>query len=279
MADIKELLATDAGTEGQLLIERQIYDTLIEAVQKKLVASTLRAIYIGPNGIPGSSIDIDLVDKDSLAVATVAEGAAIPIDTVNYSTINVKPVKYGVRPLITKEMQEDGKWDLMTHNIKVAGIEMAENLDSLVFTALGSADNTVSGGTAITVANITRAMQYLEDADYTPTDMLIGPTIANDLRNIDTFVEAQKMGSREMMTTGFIGTIFGMNVHVESGQIMTTTSAYVIDKNNAFVIAEKRPVTIERYDDATHDLSGAVVTQRVSVKALRTAATCIITTS
>jgi N4-gp56 family major capsid protein len=279
MTNIQELLATGEATEGQLLIERQIYDTLIEAVQKKLIASNLSAIYIGPNGIPGSSIDIDTVDKDSLAVATVAEGAAVPIETVNYSTLNIKPVKYGVRPLITKEMQEDGKWDLMTHNIKIAGIEMAENLDSLVFSALASADNTITGGAAITVANIARAMQYLEDADYTPTDIIIGPTIANDLRNIDTFVEAQKMGSREMMTTGFIGTIFGMNVHVESGQIITTTSAYVIDKNQAFVIAEKRPVTIERYDDVTHDMSGAVITQRVAVKALRTAATCIITTS
>jgi N4-gp56 family major capsid protein len=193
--------------------------------------------------------------------------------------LNVKPVKYGVRPLITKEMQEDGKWDLMQHNIKTAGQEMAENLDSLVFTALAGADNTVTGGAAITVANITRAMQYLEDVDYTPTDLIIGPEVANDLRNIDTFVEAQKLGSREMLTSGFIGTIFGMNVHVESANICNSKYAYVIDKNQAFVIAEKRPVTIERYDDATHDLSGAVVTQRVAVKALRTAATCIITTS
>jgi len=279
MTDIKELLATGEATEGQLLIERKIYDTLIEAVQKKLIGRSLAAIYIGPNGIPGSSVDIDLVDKDSLAVATVAEGAAVPIETVSYSTTNVKPVKYGVRPLITKEMQEDGKWDLMSHNIKTAGVEMAENEDALIVSVLDTADNTVTGGASITVANIARAMQYLEDADYTPTDILIGPEVANDLRNIDTFVEAQKLGSREMMTTGFVGTIFGLNVHVISGNIINSKYAYVLDKSQAFVCVEKRPVTIERYDDVTHDLSGAVVTQRIAFKGLRTAAICIITTS
>jgi len=280
MANIQEFLATDAGTEGQLLIERKIYDTLIEAVEKKRIGRGLAAIYIGPNGIPGSSVDIDLVDVDSLAVVRVAEGAAVPIETVGYSSTNVKPKKYGVRPLITKEMQEDSKWDLIAHNIKVAGIEVGENEDALIVSdALGDAANTVTGGATITIANITRAMQYLEDEDYAPTDLLVGPEVANDLRNIDTFHEAHKLGSREMHTTGFLGTILGMNVHLIAGDILNTLHAYVIDKNHAFVIVEKRPVTIERYDDATHDLSGVVVTQRIAVDSLRTNAICKITTT
>jgi HK97 family phage major capsid protein len=214
-----------------------------------------------------------------MTVARVAEGAAIPIDTVAYTTTNLKPVKYGVRPLITKEMMEDGKWDLMLHNIKTAGREMADNETSLIITALDDAANTVSGGAAITMANIARAIQYLEDSDFEATDMLLGPEVANDLRNIDIFVEAQKLGSREMMQTGFIGTIFGMNVHVVSGNLITSTTSYIIDREQAFVIAEKRPVTVERYDDVTHDLSGAVVTQRITVGSLRTSAICKITTT
>jgi HK97 family phage major capsid protein len=279
MADIKEFLTTSSGTEGSLLIEKKIYDTLIEAVQKKLVGRALAAIYIGPDGIPGSSVDIDTVDADSMAVTKVAEGAAVPIETVGYSSANHKPAKYGVRPLITKEMQEDAKWDLIAHNIMVAGREMAENEDALIITALDNAANTVSGGASVTIANITRAMQYLEDSDYAPTDMLVGPEVANDLRNIDTFVEADKLGSREMLDTGYIGKLFGMNVHVISAAIITSTNAYVIDKNHAFVIAEKRPVTIEQYDDATHDLSGVVVTQRIAVGYLRTSAIAKITSS
>ena len=279
MAEIKEYLTTGAGTEGSLLIEKKIYDTLIEAVQKKLVGRALAAIYIGPDGIPGSSVDVDTVDPDSMAVIRVAEGAAVPIETVGYSSSNFKPAKYGVRPLITKEMQEDAKWDLIAHNIMVAGKEMAENEDSLIITALDSAANTVTGGATVTIANITRAMQYLEDSDYAPTDLVVGPEVANDLRNIDTFVEADKLGSREMLESGFIGRLYGMTVHLISANIITTTTAYVLDKSHAFVIAEKRPVTIEQYDDATHDLSGVVVTQRITVGALRTSAIAKITST
>ena len=277
MAEIKEFLTTSAATEGQLLIERKIYDTLVEAATKKRVGRELAAIYIGPGGIPGSSVDIDLVTADSMAVLTIAEGAAVPIETVNYTSTNLKPLKYGVRPLITKEMQEDGKWDLMEHNIKVAGTEMGENEDKLIITALDSAANTITGAEAITLANISRAMQYLEDSDYAATDIVCGPEVANDFRMIDIFQRPSE--TPEMMKTGFIGTIYGCAVHVVSGAIITGTYCYVLDKNHAFVIAEKRPISVERYDDVTHDLSGAVVTQRITVKILRTSAVCLITTT
>ena len=277
MADIKEFLTTASGTEGSLLIESKIYDTLIEAADKKRIGRGLAAVYCGPNDISGSSIDLDLVTADSMAVIQIAEGAAVPIETVNYTSTNLKPDKYGVRPLITKEMQEDGKWNLIEHNIKIAGIEMGENEDALIVTALSSAANTITGAAAITLANVSRAMQYLEDSDYTATDMIVGPEVANDFRNMEVFQKPSE--TPEMMRTGFVGTIFGINVHVVSGSILTSTYCYVFDRNHAFAIAEKRPITVERYDDATHDLSGAVVTQRITAKILRTSAVCLITTT
>lgn len=278
MADTTPLTRSVA-TEGSLLIPKTIYNTLIEAVEKKLLGRDLAAIYIGPGGIPGSSVDVDLVTADSLTVFRVAEGAAIPIDTPDYSTTNIKPLKYAVRPLITKEMMEDSKFDLMAHALKHAGREIAENENELIEAVLNTGTNTVSGGAAITMANISRAMQYLEDSDFTPTDMVVGPEVANDLRNIDTFVEAQKFGSAEMLSNGFIGSIYGMNVHVVSGAIYTSTYAWVFDRNQAFAIVEKRPVTVERYNDLTRDMVGAVVTQRITMKALRADAMAIITTS
>jgi N4-gp56 family major capsid protein len=244
--NIKELLTTGAATEGSLLMEKKIYDTLWEAVMKSLIGRSYAAIDIAPAGIPGSSIDIDLVTPDSMKVYSVAEGGAIPLDTLAFTSINMKPVKYGVRIAVTKEMMEDGKWDMAAFHIKQAGVEMAENLDSRILTALDGATNAVSGGAAITINNITTAMQYLEDNDYTPTTLLVGAEVANDLRNIDTFVEAEKFGSTEMMSNGFVGRIYGMDVVRFSSNIGTKTSAYVIDKNQAFAISEKIPDTVEK---------------------------------
>jgi hypothetical protein len=122
-------------------------------------------------------------------------------------------------------------------------------------------------------------MQYLEDLDFTATDLIVGPEVANDLRNIDTFVEADKLGSREAFENGLIGKIFGMDVFEASPLAITTTSAYVFDRNHAFAIAEKRPLTVEKYDEVSRDISGAVITQRLKVSTLRAGAIAKITTS
>jgi HK97 family phage major capsid protein len=283
MADyqyIKELLSTGLGTEGSLLIPKKIYDTLIEESAKSLIPRSEAAIYIGPGDIPGSSIDINRVVENKMSVRVVGEGGEIPIDQTEYNNLNIKPLKYGVAIRITRELLEDAKWNLLQHNLMIAGKRFAENENALVIAALDTADNTVSGGASVTIANLTRAMQYLDDADKTPTSLAVGMEVLNDLRNIDTFVEANKVGNREMLERGFLGTVYGMQVYkVSTTAGMTTTTAYVYDRNYAYVIVEKRPMTVENFDLPVFDLSAASVTQRIAVSALRASAICKITSS
>lgn len=281
MTTVKEWLDTGIGTEGQLLIERKIFDELIAEVDKSLIPRALAARYIGPEGIPGSSVDVDLVVENTMDVREVAEGSAIPLDQTEYTSFNLKPKKYGVGIRITKELLEDAKWDLLQANVAMAGKRLAENENSLIVSAaLDNADNTVAGGAAVTIANITRAMQHLEDADYSPTDYLVGMEVANDLRNIDTFAEADKFGSREMQERGFVGSIYGMNVYrVSTNAGMTTTSSYVIDRSKAYIIAEKRRATVEQLDLPNYDMSGACVTHRIAIRQLRSAAIAKITST
>ena len=187
---IKSFLQTGDGTEGQLLIPRKIFDTMLEAVDKALIPRSEARMVMGPDMIPGSSIDVNLVTPDSMTVREVGEGAEIPLDSSEYTNSNFKPVKYGVTIRITREMMEDSQWPLLEMNVRDAGKEMAENENSLIVSdALDSAANTVAGGAAITIANLTRAMQYLEDSDYTPTTLFIGTEVLNDLRNIDRAVK------------------------------------------------------------------------------------------
>jgi HK97 family phage major capsid protein len=277
---IRELLSTSSGTEGSLLIVKKIYDTLIEEVQKVLIPRSEAAIYLGPGDIPGSSVDIDLVVENTMRVRVVAEGAEIPLDQVEYTSTNLKPIKYGVGIRITRELVEDAKWNILQHQIGIASRRFAENENALVITALDSAANTVAGGAAVTIPNITRAMQYLEDADYTPTTFLVGNEVLNDLRNIDTFVEANRVGNTEMMQRGFLGTIYGLNcIRTSTNAGMTATSAYVFDNKYGYVIAEKRPVSVENFALPAFDMDAASITQRILVKVLRTSAIAKITSS
>jgi len=278
MKKLQELMYT--GSE-QEMIPSEIYSTIIEAVRANLVGTQLVALRIGPGSIPGSSIDLVTQDTGTnMTVHEIAEGAEIPFENDKFSSFNLKPIKYGHRPLITKEMIEDNQFDILSHHLQQSGFEMAKKLDSLIMAQIeagaSAASNTVSGGSAITVGNITNAMRLLEAADYKPTDIVFHPNVVEDIRNIDTFVEANKAGVANP-STGLIGTIFDMNVYVSSQ--VTTNYAYVIDRNQALVLAEKRPITVEQYDDVTRDLRGIAVTARWKCRYLRQGACSVITTT
>jgi HK97 family phage major capsid protein len=278
---IKEFLSTATATEGSLLIPKKIYDTLIEETDKNLIPRSEVAIYFGPGDIPGSSVDVNLVTPNTMDIRIVGEGAEMPLDNAEYTSFNLKPVKYGVCIRITRELIEDAQWNLLEHNIKLAGKRFAENENSLIISdALDNAGNTVSGGAAVTIANIASAMYNLDQNDYASTTYAIGNDVLNDLRNIDTFVEADKFGTREMLDKGFVGKIYGMNVlRVSTNAGMTTTTSYIYDKNHAFVMAEKRPISIERFELPSFDMSAAAITQRIKVRHLRANAICKITSS
>jgi len=277
---LNEYLSTGTGSEGTLLIPRQIAPVLVEETAKALIPRELAARYYGPAQIPGVSIDVNRQVENSMSIRLVAEGAEVPLDQSEYNNLNVRPKKYGVSLRITRELQEDSMFDILADNVRTAGKRFAENENSIVITnALDLAANTVSGGAAITIANITRGIQHLNDSDKTATDFIIGYEVLNDLQNIDTFVEFQKIGNTEMIQRGFIGTIYGMNVmKVSTNAGMTTTSSYIIDRMNAYVIAEKRPLSVEGFELATYDMSGVVLTQRFEVAPLRTNTIAKITT-
>lgn len=280
LTNVQELLQTSIGTEGSLLIPRKIADNLIMEVEKAVIPRSEAAIYYGPGDIPGSSIDVNMATPNTLIVREVGEGADFVNDVNEYTNTNIKPVKYGVKIRITKEMEEDGKFALLQHNTMVAGKKFAENENALVIAQLDTAANTVSGGAAITIANITRAFQYLRDSDFKATTFIIGNEVLNDLQNIDTFVEANKVGNTEMLTRGFLGTIYGMNViNPSTNAGMTATTSYVIDKDQSYAIAEKRTVTVEGFANVENDMKGVVCSQRIAVKALRTSSIAKITTS
>lgn len=277
MKTIRELMYTGAEQE---MILTDIYSQIIDAVRANLVGTQLVGLRIGPQSIPGSSIDVVTQTDDKLLVHEIAEGAEIPIDIEEFGSFNVKPVKYGHRPLLTKEMMEDNQFDILAHHIRESGYQMARKLDSLIMAQIEAGDsaasNTVSGGSAITIGNITSGMRKLEAKNYKPSHFVLHPNVVEDLRNIDTFVEANKAGIATP-ATGLIGTIFGMQVLVSSQ--VTSNYAYIVDSKHALVLAEKRPITVEQYDDVTRDLRGVAVTARWKCRYLRSQANCVITTS
>lgn len=277
---LNQYISTADGTAGTLLIPKLIMEPMIMEAEKNLIPRELAAMTWGPSAIKGSSFTVNLETANTMDIRQVGEGAEVPLDNMDFSTVTFTPKKYGVAIRITREMMEDSQFELFNRNVRTAGKRFAENENTLVIAALDQANATTAGGAAVTIANIAESMYDVENNDYIPTDFIVGNEVAQDLRNIDTFVEADKSGSTEMLRTGFIGNIFGMNViRVSSNAGMTATSAYILDRSEAYAIAIARDITVENFTLPSYDMEGAVLTQRIDVQPLRTTAISKITSS
>ena len=274
-----------SGTTNYL-IPRTLLPSVVDAARKKLVLRGLAAKVFGPSSIPGRTLVIpmqaEITTNNALAVDRVGEGAELPLTQTEFTTTTFTPVKYGARVGVTKEMMEDGIIDLLSYHAELAGYEFADNEEALIVAQLDAAStaashNVANSNATLPITDITEAMQNLEADNYAPTTMIVGVEVANDLRNIDSFNEADKTGGASAVNHRLIGSIFLMNVIVSNN--VSAKLAYVIDKNHAFAIAEKRPLTVERYGDVARDTGFMAVTQRVAVGYWRANACSEITTT
>lgn len=276
---LKEYLARDVGTEGTLLIPTKIHGVLIEEHEKNLIGRNRVGVMVGPEAIPGSTYDFNTAGLNVMNVYAVPEGSPFPQDESTFARVTLRPLKYGVRVQITQEMLEDSMFDLSAMHARLAAKKLAENEDTLILAQLDGAANVVTGGAAITIANIASGILNLRNADFAPDTFAIGPEVLSDLQQIDTFVEADKMGNREMLQNGVVGRLYGMDVVMFSANIGTTTRAYIFDSRYALVGAEKRPVTTEVWRDYAIDTYNLVASQRIAYARLRDTAISRLTTT
>jgi len=275
MKSLQELMMTTTS-EGEL-IQEQIYETIIQAAKEERLREVCRVIRL----TQGSSLNFELATANAMSVGLVAEGAEIPIDVSAYSERVFTPRKYGVRPLITTEMIEDAKFDVIEENIREAGYQMGRNENALIVVALAAGSAITANhafnsvGTELDVDDIVTAMRRLEESNMHADTMIINPKQAAELRLIDTFVEADKSGVNNPINMYMIGQIFTIKIYVSVA--CTVEKVYIFDKRYALALVERRPLTIENYKDNIRDMTGIAVTQRLAIDYLRAEAICEIT--
>jgi len=183
------------------LVKQQLYDIIKEASIEARVGRNLVDVI---NMKAGTSLDFVLADKDSIEFRRVAEGARIPIDVESYTKVTVTPVKWGTQVVVTQEMREDANWDIVKRNLRQVGREAGVREDLIIFSAFNdsttgfpsvAAQAITSAGTELSIADIANAMKAVEANDYNPNALVIHPNQLAELRQIDTFVEASKLGS------------------------------------------------------------------------------------
>ena len=280
MTRIFEALDT---TVNSGLILTDIYRKMQEAVRIQTVAvPTLVAQRFGPKDIPGTSLELRLQTPSSLAFKRKAERAKAWEDEEVYTPLTYTPKTWGVDIVASDEIQEDSLFNVLTMNAQTAAEEYGILVDNSFFSAVetGADANTSAHKTTITAditnTDIVDTMAFLETDNAPPTHFVVCVDHATELRQLDTFVEADKVGSREEFANGFLGRIHGMDM-LRTNNNYTANSSYIVNKNKAIAMTEKRPLRLRAWNDVRRGESGFTADARFSLDYLYTEACSYIT--
>jgi len=254
------------------IVPETILNKYWEYAKPELVLRGLAAYNIPASEIKGSDIDIPIQTSATIDIHTVAEGAEILKEFQTVTSRNLRPVKYADAFYVTKEATEDCIFSVVDMNSKASAERMARNEEYLIATLLGTyAGNTASGTTSVDIDNLREAKLDLTKNDFKPTDLILSPQLVNDLEGIDTYMEADKSGVNNP-TNGLVGRIMGMKVWEGSTVINESGkyTGYMIDRNNAFVIGEKRPLKMETFENPKYDRTEYYFSMRTAMAYLHT---------
>ena len=173
----RELLQSE-GLAATNLIPVEVYATVLEGSEPAKCMREAIPVYRMPSAV----MTVPYGETGTYA-GVVAEGAEIPIETETISVATFTARKYAVRPLITREMVADAKFDIIATEIRKAGYKIENALNRLCinnFMTAGGADagtyQTDCGGSGGTpLAFTAKAVGTVVGRGFRPTDIVMCP--------------------------------------------------------------------------------------------------------
>lgn len=215
----------------------------------------------------------------------VAEGAAIPVNEEAYSKIDVEVKKYATRPLITKEMIDDGLFNIVEHEIKKAGLRLENTLNRVVLenllAKLDGLEDIDPVGDHIAVTDIAVAIAEVKEANWMPDTLITHPIAEGHLLQDSNLVYVAYAGTETPLREGTIPRLLGLKPYTLSVSPRSNIGVYwdgtgganhyyaiVLDSNNSAVIVMRDDITISQYEDPIKDLVGITAKMRFGVGVL-----------
>lgn len=245
----------------------KVLDVIWEAAKPNLVGRELAVVVA--QDVPSLKVPRAKLSK----AYEVAEGAEIPIGTEDYDSVTLTPRKYGVRPLISKEMIEDAEWDVIEYQLAEAGRAMADlETENIIVKMISDAGNSITAGSSGTLAyaDVVNILKECLTDDFTPDVLAVHPSEFADLLKDLAIQKAMDWGGPAVAPSGRIANLLGMRVLVSTK--VSSGTALVVDSKHAGVLFIRRDITAEEYEDPVKDLAGVAVTARWVYETLRTSA-------
>ena len=256
---LAELLLSDVSQATA-----KVLDVVWEAAKPNLIGRELAVVVA--QDVPSLKVPRAKLSK----AYEIAEGAEIPVGSEDYDSVTLTPRKYGVRPLISKEMIEDAEWDVIEYQLAEAGRAMADiETEKIISEMISDAGNSVAAGTSGTLAysDVVNILKECLIDDFAPDTLAIHPSEFADLLKDTAIQKAMDWGGPAVAPSGRIANLLGMRVLVSTK--VTSGTALVVDSKRAGVLFIRRDVTVEEYEDPVKDLAGVAVTARWVYDTLR----------
>ena len=289
MAPLKEFLAK-SGTTGIMgaayLVPVKLHQTLYDAAYDRDITADISMNVLGPESIPGSTLDVAIVGKDEAAVhdalvpAKYSPGGEIPDASTRFkkATLDFSSA-FGYRFEVARDLIEDSQWDLFENFLKNAGGSIGEYASNLAIAVAkvgtdgdGTINATAAGNNTTTLAQVITNYKANIVDKFVPDLFVTSPEAWFDAICQDTTYSAyatdwHQTAIADPVRTGF--NLLGMKVlwttvsNVQTDEAGTPQiHSLLMRKDSSLLTGRKRWMRIENYNEARRDLSGVTVTCR-----------------
>lgn len=282
LMQVKELLLTEA-VESTTLIQSEAHATVMEGSEPSIcVRRALDMVQMKSRTMNWT------IGETGTYAPEVAEATDIPIEDQDYDTVEFVAKKYGVRPLITKELIEDGLFNVAELEMRKAGRRVENRLNqngiAELIDSAGLEHDTAATNTGIKA--IASAVSKVRAAGFNPDTLIMHPSAEAVV--LQEFVPTNYYPVESIVKTGMVPNILGLKTYTCGvTKLATGTQEWdydtdgdigmvVYDSVAAAAIGMRRDITVENYDDPIKDMVGMSVTSRFDVEAIIPNACCRI---
>ena len=262
----KRLLISEADDYSTLLQE-STNDVIIDgAKERQCMRNILPVIY----DTEGYKSKIIYGSVPTEYAEYVAEGAEIPIDVDTYSSTSITVKKAASRPMITKEMIEDGKYGMIELELKKAGARLENKLNQeCIGTLLDGANGTTPadvdpGGTHIALDDISIAYGDMSDVGWRPSKLVLHPQAAGYMQSDTNCDVIYDNGNLWNLNTYILDAVVDATKtnHWLDTDAATNYTGLLLDSTNYAIIDMKSDISIKEFNDPINDLVGITASMR-----------------
>jgi len=289
LSGYKALVQTEADAiNDSTLVQEEVYNTIIEGTVPFRIARKVFPV------VNANSYSMRFVKGEDTGYASkVSEIGAPGIHTIAYTKQDIAIDDYADRPVISKDLIDDGLFDVIAEELRNAGARMENAINRECLDKILNGTNKITTnvidptGTHIAVSDLAIAAKKIKKQNFMPDILVTHPTAEGWLLTDSNLAYSAYMGSSSPLTTGTVPLLMGLSpITCTATDSATPTwddttaasnvTAIAFSKAKFAKLVMRQDIEVTEYDDPIHNLMGIVLRMRFGFDVIKEKAGCSI---